>query len=356
MYNLDDSKNFAKFDPKGLYNDIVNTPEQIESTWSDCKKFVIPSYYLKAKNIVISGMGGSGIGGEIVKDLSLNQCKIPIVNIGDYEIPAFVNSESLVMGVSFSGSTEETLSTIVKASEKEAKCIGIASGSKLESLSKKFSFPFFKIKYEAIQPRVAFGSLSTAIAGILAKLGFLNLSDQDIDKTINLLKDLNNNLKFDTEKKFNPAKKLAEKIGDRIPVIIGSGYLAHVAVRWKRNFNENSNYASYSEILPEMNHNSLVGLDYPKKLTNKIFFIILRSSYDHPRNILRQNIIQQIFKQKKIDCELVSEFKIGNPFSEIMQFVLFSDYVSYYQAILNGVDPEDISIIKFLKEQLSKQK
>lgn len=356
MNNLDDVRIYQKLDPKGLIKDIDNTSKQIKLSWEDVKKLIIPSYYIKAKNIVILGMGGSGIGGAIARTIGLKKCSVPIIQHGDYDLPQFVGAESLVIAVSFSGNTEETLIAVQEAAKNNAKIIGICSGGELEKLSIKYKFPCFLVKYNAIQPRVAFASQFIALLGILAKLGYIDVNDEEIKKTISNIDNLNKQIEINITKFENPAKKLAQKIGDRIPVIIGSGYLAEVARRWKGNFNENSNYVSYSEVLPEMNHNALVGLQFPKKIGEKILFIILQSVYDHPRNILRQNIICEIFRKKKAKYEIVGDFQLGNIISEIMQFVLFNDYVSYYLAILNNVGPEDVSIISYLKDKLAKHK
>lgn len=356
MNNLDDAKIYQKLDPTQCVNDILNSADQIELAWNDVKNFIIPSYYLKVKNIVLMGMGGSGIGTVVTRSLGLYNCKIPIICHADYNIPAFVDTNSLVGCISFSGNTEEPLTALEQAAKKGAKCFGIGSGGKLKELATKYHFPFFCIKYKAVQPRLSFPSQFSACVSILSKLGYIDLNEDDIKKTVKILRELNLQLNPQVKKNKNEAKKIALKIIDKIPIIIGSGYLAEIAKKVKGQFNENSKTASFWEVLPEMNHTSLVGLEFPKKLGEKIIFIILQSVYDHPRNVLRQNIMQNIFRKANIKFELIGGFCIANPYCEIMQFVLFTDYVSYYLGILNGINPESIDAVNYLKDQLAKHK
>ena len=145
---------------------------------------------------------------------------------------------------------------------------------------------------------------------------------------------------------------IAQKLFGKIPIIYGSGTLQAVARRWKGEFNENAKSASYFEIIPEMNHNALVGLQFPKELSKEIFVIILQSKYDHPRNKLRQSITGQILQKNRISSESILLEPSASPLAEILQMIHFGDYVSYYLAILNNVAPEPIEVINFLKDKL----
>lgn len=352
---LDAEDKIKKLDTDGMLQSIADLPYQMETAWSELQKFVIPTPYIKCNKILILGMGGSAIGGDLVSSLALNYSKAPIIVQRDYGLPNFVDSSTLVIGVSYSGKTEETLDAFKMAGERNAKLIAITTGGEIEPVARKYNAPVFKISYGA-QPRAALGYLFTAVLYVLYKLDFITLGQSEIIKTIEVMKEYQKEICDQSPTSHNPAKQLAEKIKDKIPVIIGAGTMSTVARRWKTQINENSKHAAFYEVFPELCHNLIVGLDWPKKLGEKIYFLVLESEFDHPRNKIRQSIIGQIFRKKGISYETIVMKKAFSPLVEMMQMILLGDYASYYLGILNGVNPTTIEMITFLKNKLAESK
>jgi len=355
MHILDDEKNYQRQDPSGMLQSIKDLPDQLESVNRQMKDFAVPTPYIKAKNIVVLGMGGSAIGGALTASLALLKCKIPVYVHRDYDLPGFVNHESLVIGVSYSGNTEETISGFTQAAERGAKLLAISTGGQISAICRKYRVPLFAIDYGA-QPRAALGYLLGGVVIILNKLSFLELGDNEIAETIKLMRALENKIHIGIPSQQNQAKQLAQRIQGKIPMIIGSGVLSEVARRWKTQINENPKQLAIFEILPELNHNMVVGLDFPEKLPEKVFVIMLQSKFDHPRNKIRQQATLQILQQKKIQYETIYMQTATTTLAEMMLVIFLGDFVSYYLAMLNKVDPTPVDTISYLKDRLAASK
>lgn len=352
MANLDSLESIQELDRENILGNIQDFPDQVEKCWSDWKNVAIPTPYINAKSVLILGMGGSGQGGEIVSSLAEREVNVPVKVLHDYDIPAWVDKNTLVIAVSYSGGTEETLNAFIEAGKLTEKLITISTGGALYSLGTQLKALHYRIHYGS-QPRAAIGFTLTSILAIFSKIKLLEISEDDIKEAVLLLRALKKKLDVNITTGKNPAKLLARKAFGKIPIIYGSGNLSQVASRFKGDFNENAKTVSFFEILPELNHNALVGLEFPDDLKQKLFFIVLQSKYDHPRNILRQNITAQIIQQKRIPCESVMMQPAGNPISEIMQVIFLGSFTSYYLAMLNNVAPEPVEIIKVLKDKLN---
>lgn len=353
MANIDNLEEIQRLDSENILRNIQEFPEQCEQCWQDFQNFAIPTGFIQAKSVLLCGMGGSGIGGAVAASLA-KYAEIPILTWSDYDIPGFVNKDTLVIITSYSGNTEETISSYKKAAERTNKIITITTGGKIGSLSTNFRNPLYKINYGS-EPRAALGYTLTAILAIFAKLNIIELKNDDFREAIILLKGLQKKIDVAVPRASNNAKILAERLVGKIPVVYGSGILSEVARRWKGDFNENSKTASYFEIIPELNHNSLVGLQFPKDLRSKIFVVILQSKFDHPRNRLRQNITAQILEKNRINYDYLLLEPSPTPLSEILQVIHFGDYVSFYLAMLNNVAPDPVTVIEFLKDKLAEK-
>lgn len=352
MANIDNLDSIKKIDRDNMLQNTQDFPLQIEECWRDWKKIALPTHFINVKNVLILGMGGSGLGGGIIQNFADLMSMIPVTVMRDYDIPLWVDKTTLVIAVSYSGSTEETLEALKQAGQKSDKIITISTGGALASLGSQFRAVHYKINYGA-QPRAALGYSLTSLMAIFSKLKFLEITDDHMSEAILLLQGLRKKIDADIPTSHNPAKLLANRLEGHIPIILSSGSLSEVGRRWKTHFNENAKNASYSEIIPEMNHNSLVGLEYPKNLSNNIFVIILESKYDHPRTKLRQKIAGQIMVKRQIPYESIMMQPTGNIYAETLQMILFGDFVAFYLAIINNTDPNPVEIIKFLKDKLA---
>ena len=346
MANLDNIESIQALDRENILGNIQDFPDQIEKCWDDWKKIALPTPFINAKSVLILGMGGSAQGGGIVASLAEKTANISIVSLRDYDLPGWVDKNTLVIASSYSGNTEETIEALAQASKLTDKIITISTGGKIYSLGTQKKALHYQVRYGS-QPRAALGYMMTSILAVFKKLNLIELTDDDMKETVLLLHGLKKKVDVNIDKSRNSAKIFADKLANRIPVIYASGILTEVARRWKSQFNENAKTFSTYEILPELNHNALVGLDFPENLRQEVFFIILESKYDHPRNTLRQNITAQILQQKRVAYETVMMQPASSPVSEVLQTIYFGDYISYYLAILNNVAPNPVEIIKY---------
>jgi glucose/mannose-6-phosphate isomerase len=351
MIDLDNASVYRQFDKSGMLDHLHEFPEQCQKAWEDVLKFELPREYSKIPNVVIAGMGGSAIGGDIVRRLALAESKVPVWVHRDYGLPAFVDASTLVIASSYSGNTEETLSAFTKALGTRAKKLVITSGGKLKQLAEQEGIPAFVIDYQA-PPRAALPHSLIPLVGIFQKLGLLGDKSADLKESVGILKKLSRDLVETKPLASNPAKQLAAKLWGRIAVIYGAGILSEVARRWKGEFNENSKAWAFFESFPELNHNAVVGYQFPLEAKERIFVLMLRSSSLRPRNLLRYEVTSKLLAKAGIAYEF-AEARGKSALAQVMSLILLGDYASFYLATLNEVDPSSTDAINLVKHYLA---
>jgi len=351
MVDLDDASTYRKFDKLGMLDHLHRFPEQCRKAWEKVLKLELPPEYAKISNVVIVGMGGSAIGGDIVRRFALSESKVPVRVHRDYGLPAFVDESTLVIASSYSGNTEETLSAFTEALGNRSRKLVIASGGKLKQLADQECIPAFVIDYKA-PPRAAFPHSLIPLVGIFQKLGLLGDKSADLREALDILNKLS--IDFIETRPFasNPAKQLAAKLWGRIAVIYGAEILSEVARRWKGEFNENSKAWAFFENFPELNHNAVVGYEFPPEAKERIFVLMLRSSLLRPRNLLRYEVTARLLSKAGISYEF-AEATGKSALSQVLSLVLLGDYASFYLSMLNEVDPTHVDAIDFIKQYLT---
>jgi len=277
---------------------------------------------------------------------------LPIFICRDYSLPAFVDARTLVIASSYSGMTEETISSFKQALKTEAKKMAITTGGRLKTIAAKANVPVFSFDYKA-QPRVAIGFSFMAILGSLQKLGFISDQSADVAETVLTLEELSQEIAEDVVLSRNPAKQLAGALYGHLAVIYGAGILSGVARRWKTQLNENSKAWAFYELSPELNHNAVVGYKFPPDLADKVLVVLLRSSFLPKTVQASYQVVCRLLEQDKVAYQIV-EGRGKSRLSQMMSLLLFGDYLSYYLAILNQTDPTPISSISYLKGKLAK--
>ncbi|MHC4464887.1 MAG: SIS domain-containing protein [Planctomycetota bacterium] len=189
MRDVDNLEIIEKFDESDMRRLLLDFPRQYERAYRLVEKFTLPEVFRQAKNIVTSGMGGSAIGGDLLRSLFSGVCPVPIVVNRNYSVPEFVNEDTFFIAASYSGNTEETLAAFKAAVEKRAKVVSISSGGELEACSKEAGVPHFSIPEQGIQPRCAFGYLFVPMVIFLSKLGFIPDSINELKDAVELLSD-----------------------------------------------------------------------------------------------------------------------------------------------------------------------
>jgi len=353
MRDLDNLAIIEKFDEKNMRKLLLSFPQHCRRAYSLAEKFALPEEYGRAKNIVTTGMGGSAIGGDLLRSLFSDECSVPIVVNRNYSIPKFVSEDTLFIAASYSGNTEETLSAFEEALEKKAMAVSISSGGgKLEAASEEAGVPHFTVPLKGVQPRCAFGHLFVPMMVFLSRLGFIPDAAGQLEDAVKLLGDTALRLAPDVPVKDNEAKRIAQDAYDRLPVIYASqNYFDVVAMRWKGQFNENSKMMAFHNVIPEMNHNEIVGWGKPEEITRRCAAIFLSDEADIPKINKRMDITRDLIDDgnvKIIDVPAQGD----SPLAKALYLIQIGDFVSYYMAVLNGVDPTPIERINLFKERL----
>jgi glucose/mannose-6-phosphate isomerase len=351
MVDLDNASVYRQFDKSGMLGHLHGFPEQCQKAWEKVQKLELPREYAEISNVVIVGMGASAIGGDIVRRLALAESRLPVSVHRDYGLPAFVDESTLVIASSYSGNTEETLSAFTKALENRAKKLVITSGGKLKHLAEKEGIPTFVIDYQA-PPRAAFPHSLIPLVGIFQKVGLLGDKSADVQESVEVLKKLSRDFIETRAFASNPAKQVASKLWGRIAVIYGAEMLSEVARRWKAEFNENSKAWAFFESFPELNHNAVVGYEFPPQAKERILVLMLRSSLLHPRNLLRYEVTAKLLAKAGITYEFV-EATGKSALAQAIGLILLGEYSSFYLAMLNEVDPTSTDAINSVKQHLA---
>lgn len=339
-----------KVDSNNMFDSIINFPKNIDEALKIAKKIKFKNKYDKIENVVIAGMGGSAIGGDIVLALGKENIDIPLTISRNYTLPNWVNKNSLVICSSYSGNTEETLSCLEDALKKNSQICGITTGGILKRELNKLKKDVF-ITPSGLQPRAALAYSIIPISKILEKLNVLKVSfDIWLDE---FLKNINNYQKvYRLESQKNPTYVLAKNIYKKIPIIYAdNSTLSVVATRMKGQISENSKMLVYQSNLPELNHNEIVGWENNLNLLDNFVVIWLKDENDHERNKHRQNITKNILNEIKI-----KQFSVrveGNSFQErFLHMLHFGDWLSYWCALLHKTDPTPVLKIDRLKNSL----
>jgi glucose/mannose-6-phosphate isomerase len=349
--NLDDSTYLQSIDPYDMGTRISELPLQCREAKALAEECSLPIEYSLVDAIVILGIGGSAIAGDLVRTLIGEECRIPIFLNRDYDLPAFVNNRTMVIASSYSGNTEETLTAFSEALERGAWPLAITSGGQLAEICREQRIPLICYEYES-QPRAALGYSFVPTLVVLQQLNFITDKSAQLDEAISQMERLQTQIGVEVPEKSNPAKQLARKLEGQLPVVYGAEHLSEAARRWKCQFNENSKGWAFWEVLPELNHNAVAGYEFPTALAKKIRVLVLSSRLYRPRHRFRLDVTGEILEQKGIAHEVI-QVQGESRLAQALWAVHFGDYVTYYLAALRGADPTPVSTIAYLKERLA---
>jgi glucose/mannose-6-phosphate isomerase len=352
MVDLDDQLIYRRLDASGMLNHLHQFPGQCRLAWERVLKFDLPPEYSPVDGVIILGVGGSAIGGDIVRRLALAESSVPVWVNRDYSLPPFVNRDTLVIASSYSGNTEETLSAFTASLKTPAKKLAITTGGKLKKLAEKEGIPVFGIDYPA-PPRTAFPHSFVPLVGIFQKLGLLGDKSADLKQALEILDQLSQDLAETNPLAANPAKQLAARLRGHLIVIYGGEVLSEVARRWKTNLNENSKAWAFFELFPELNHNAVMGYEFPPDLKDSVFVVLLHSTLLSSRSQLHYEATAELLGKLEISHKVVGA--VGKTaLAQVMSLVLYGDYVSFYLAMLNETDPTPLAAIDFVKRYLAR--
>ena len=330
-----DKKLIEKYDRSRVLPFLRAFPEQCKDAISLGNKLNLKERGIE--KIVCCGMGGSGVGGAIIKNLFKDELKVPFDSFNSYALPSYVDEKTLVLAVSYSGNTEETLACYKQAVKKKALVIAISSNGKLRKIAK------YCIAVPDIfpQPRIAIAYTTLPMIPVLSKLSVIGEKTEELNNVVSFLKK-------EAEVINNKAQKLATSIHGKFPVIYGTDNISAVTYRWRTELNENSKTFALNHVIPEENHNEInafLGL-------GNAYFLFLRADGETERINKRIEFTKKVFGKM---FPVSDVFIKGKTLLEKTFYAIYlAALTSYYLALLNGVDPEKISVINSLKRELEK--
>ena len=301
------------------------------------------------RNVVIAGMGGSGISANLVESLTWGRIPIPITVCKSYTIPQFVNPHTLFIASSYSGNTEETIAALNKALLKRAHCIVIASGGKILEIAREYNLFYIQLPLGWSSPRAMLGYNMISLLALLYHTNLIGAAF--IKETENAIEYLDRSEKaVQTE-----AEIIARKLKGKLPVIYCDNRLQAMAVRFQQQLNENSKQLAHVNTFPEMNHNELSGWRFPENLLPMLQVIYLYSDHDHERVEKRMDICRDVFEKKSNSIiDIVGE---GASLLEQYYYLIhLTDWISFYLAKENGVEADPNEVVDYLKAELDKNR
>jgi glucose/mannose-6-phosphate isomerase len=304
------------------------------------------------EQVVMIGMGGSGVSGDVVTAIAAPMLAVPVVVVKSYECPAFVDNHSLVFAVSASGNTEETLQAAADAADAGAAMVAITGGGKLAELAAGWNAPIIDVPSSIPQPRAGLGAMSIPPLVVLDEMGLYRGGQYWIDAAVDQIRLRRDQLAGAGES--SPAATLARRIGRTVPLVHGGGAIGAVAAqRWKTQVNENAKAPAFWSVQPELCHNEVCGWGQHGDVTRQVITAIaLRHDGEHPQLGRRFDLVAEILREVVADTIEVRAEGDGD-LAQLLDLILFGDYVSLWMAVQAGIDPGPVPILAELKDALA---
>ena len=340
----------ARFDLEGMHGAIQAFSDQLKDGRARALKARTDGWPNgTVTGVVIAGMGGSAIGGDILCALAINHASIPIVVSRSYSLPAWVDSSTVVVASSYSGNTEETLTAFDEAYKRGAQLIVISTGGELGERAAVRNIPYVQLP-SGIQPRAALPYSLSALLTATEAVDLTDIQSRDWDEAIRITSQQSDELS-DFSDPQNQAIKLAGILAGHIPVVYSSEQLGVANIRWRNQIHENSKSLAVGNMLPEMNHNEVMGWARFSEELKQMAVIALRDIEDHERTQRRLDITRSLLEPHAHSWNEVHSLGHSR-LARLLSIIYFGDWVSLYLAILNETDPSPVGLISQLKAAL----
>ncbi|MGQ9679414.1 MAG: bifunctional phosphoglucose/phosphomannose isomerase [Candidatus Bathyarchaeia archaeon] len=348
MYiDLDESERLELLDRGGMLKTLRSFPEACNAAIEEAERLPIDGVDGKSfDEVIILGIGGSAIGGDLVKDWVVDDCATPIYVHRGYGLPRFIDERTLIFAVSYSGNTDETLSALKEAVSRGCYILTLTSGGLMEDLSSKFRIPCLKLP-TGLKPRASLPNQFFGLAKIIERLGLIKNIWSEVDEALTLLKEMREKLAPTTPTELNMAKKIAISLRGKIPFIYGCRLLKSVSYRIRTQLNENAKIISDSGFFPEAFHNMVMSSEGPVDLLKHISYLLLIDPKESQQVLRKVEFFKQLFKPHLRVIEL--EAKGEGRLARIISTLYVGDYMSTYLSLLYGVDPSATESIEKLK-------
>jgi len=341
-----------RYDPSDMRGLLAGFPLQVREAVAIAKRTPIPMNSAAIGNIVLTGLGGSAIAGDLLRSYLAPELRIPFIVNRHYALPEFVGTKSLVIVSSYSGDTEETIAAHLEAKKRRAQVLCISTGGETRRLAGKFRHPIITIP-KGLPPRAALGYSFFPLLIALVKMKFIRSRDKDLRETLAVLTRSARRCNS-LDPRRNPALQIAQKLYGKLPIIYSAAdRFDAVNLRWRGQLEENAKVLAYGNVVPEMNHNELVGWRVLRRQMNEMAVLFLRDRQDHKRIRLRMDLTKSIVSE--FAASTAEVFGEGNSLlARIFSLIHLGDWVSFYLAMMNGIDPTPVKVIDYLKWELGK--
>lgn len=342
---LDNLEVYERLDPQGMGPLIAGLGDQVREAWAAGRAWEAPASFTTPDRVVVVGMGASAIGADVASTIARIGSPIPVDVIRDYALPPAAPG-TLIVASSASGNTEETLSALEAARQQPGMRLAITGGGTLA----QFDGPLLKYEWSG-HPRGAFGWSLMPLAGVLAGLRVLPISDDDVEAAATALDASAVACGVEVPTDANLAKRIALRLHGRLPFVVGTEFLEVAARRWAGQLQENAKQWAFFGALPEIDHNFLNGFGLPRAGIDQLHVLFLDADIAHERNRRRVELTGLALDEAGVAHS--TEVTGGtSPLETILRACCLGDWVSYYSAMLNGVDPSDTRPIETFKQRM----
>jgi glucose/mannose-6-phosphate isomerase len=350
LISIDNTAQYPEVDTQNMLGHIEDLPAQLTAAWRVGIDHSINGL-TPPRNIVIAGVGGSAIGADLLSSYVQGTCPVPVLIQRDYGLPAWANGPgTLVIASSHSGNTEETVSAYGEAISRGCQTVAISRGGKLAEAARQHDVPWWSFTHNG-QPRSAVGWTFGLLLALFHQLGLAADASHELQAASEAMLEQQEYLAPQVPLIKNPAKRQAGQLMDRWVCVAGSDIFAPVARRWKGQMNELPKAWAQFEFLPELDHNTLAGTIVPAEMLEKLVVLFIRGGTENVRNGLRSELSRQEFMQQGIATD-VYQAKGTTAMEQMWTAIHFGDYMTYYLALLYGIDPTPIVAMENLKVRL----
>jgi glucose/mannose-6-phosphate isomerase len=354
MIDLNDVKAIRAADAHDMLGHVANLPQQLIDGWAAAEAIDLPLSFREIDRVLVAGMGGLASGGALFAALVASECPLPITVVRDYELPAYAHgAHTLVITISYSGDTEETLAVFEQAQVRGCQSLSLASNGQLLERAKKQAVPVMRIDYQSVS-RAALGWSLAPLLNLSSRLGWTHHFEDDLEETARVAREWTANLSADSPVMRNLAKREAGQLMGRMVSVWGAGIFAEVARRWRAQIALNARTWAACEALPDANHHAIAGLDWPDGFASRVMALFLTGQADHPCNARRAQLTRQGYMLAGCNTDLITA-RGTSALAQMVSLVLLGDFVSVYLALLHGVDPAQTSALADFKVALGVQ-
>jgi len=351
--DLDQPGSYSQASPSGLGGRIRGLPAQCQAGWRQGMAAAYPPEWSSSESVTVCGMGGSAIAGDLLAGLVAAQKGAPVRVVRGFDFPFRIDSHSLIVVCSFSGDTRETIALFHQAQAANARIIAAAGGGTLAREAAAAGIPLLKVDLPG-EPRSAVGYNLMLLAATLDRLGLWSISQEEVTASIEALASQSARLAEDQPTGGNPAKGLALMLHEKLVMVYGGGLFSGLARRWKTQLNENGKVWAWHEEIPELLHNSVEAFGSMPEIKKMLSAVVLQPFVEGDPASAHYRAAEELLTSNEIPFNMVRPADGLAPLGQLLTTMLLGDYVSYYLAILSGVDPSPTPNIILSKEILDR--